>query len=140
MLLRFEDRNSMAHSIEARVPFLDYRLVETVLGMPSQFKVSEGWTKRLLRNGMRGILLEAIRQRRTKLGFETPEQEWAQGSLKKPFLQHAQDTVDLMQGILKPSLIEEISAMLQGRRRFGTLPWRTVCLGAWMKRHGVTLS
>lgn len=140
MLLRFEDRNSMAHSVEARVPFLDYRLVERVLGMPGEYKIARGWTKRLLRDGLKGILPEPIRQRRDKLGFATPEQEWATGSLKQDFLRHAKDTVVMMNGILRPRLMEQIESMLDKRLAFGPLPWRVVCLGAWIQRHNVALN
>jgi asparagine synthase (glutamine-hydrolysing) len=68
-LLRYEDRNSMAHSIEARVPFLDHRLVELAFGLPAEAKVRGADTKRLLREAMKGVLPEPIRTRRDKLGF-----------------------------------------------------------------------
>ena len=68
-LLRYEDRNSMAHSIEARVPFLDHRLVELAFRLPAETKVRGADTKRLLREAMRGVLPEPIRTRRDKLGF-----------------------------------------------------------------------
>jgi asparagine synthase (glutamine-hydrolysing) len=68
-LLRYEDRNSMAHSIEARVPFLDHRLVELAFRLPATEKVRGADTKRLLREAMRGVLPEPIRTRRDKLGF-----------------------------------------------------------------------
>ena len=68
-LLRYEDRNSMAHSIESRVPFLDHRLVEFVFSLPPEEKVRGAETKRLLRRAMAGTLPERVRQRRDKLGF-----------------------------------------------------------------------
>jgi asparagine synthase (glutamine-hydrolysing) len=68
-LLRYEDRNSMAHSIEARVPFLDHRLVEYAFALPADAKVRGADTKRLLRDAMKGTLPEPIRTRRDKLGF-----------------------------------------------------------------------
>ena len=75
-LLRYEDRDSMAFSVEARVPFLDYRLVEYVFSLPATLKIRNGWTKWILRQAMRGILPEEIRFRRDKLGFPTPERTW----------------------------------------------------------------
>lgn len=68
-LLRFEDRNSMAHSIEARVPFLDHRLVEFLFGIPDAWKVRDTRTKFLFREAMTGILPEPIRSRTDKIGF-----------------------------------------------------------------------
>jgi asparagine synthase (glutamine-hydrolysing) len=76
VLLRYEDRNSMAHSIETRLPFLDYRLVEFLVNCPEHLKLRGGWTKWILRQAMRGILPDKIRLRRRKLGFDTPERQW----------------------------------------------------------------
>ncbi|HLA76355.1 MAG TPA: asparagine synthase (glutamine-hydrolyzing) [Vicinamibacteria bacterium] len=75
-LLRYEDRNSMAFSIEARTPFLDYRLVERALALPASDLIRDGWTKALLRDAMTGVLPESVRLRRDKLGFATPETRW----------------------------------------------------------------
>ena len=75
-LLRYEDRNSMAFSIEARTPFLDYRLVERAMALPADDLIRDGWTKALLRQAMIGILPESVRLRRDKLGFATPEARW----------------------------------------------------------------
>ena len=77
-LLRFEDRNSMAHSIEARVPFLDHRLVEFAFRLPGEFKVRGVDTKAILREAMRGVLPEPIRTRKDKVGFRAePSATWA---------------------------------------------------------------
>jgi asparagine synthase (glutamine-hydrolysing) len=81
VLLRYEDRNSMAHSIETRLPFLDYRLVEFLVNCPEHLKLRAGWTKWILREAMRGILPDKIRLRRRKLGFDTPESQWMRAQL-----------------------------------------------------------
>jgi len=75
-LLRYEDRNSMGFSVEARVPFTDYRLVEYVLNMPSCYKIHNGWTKYILRKAFEDLLPSGIIWRRDKIGFETPEKNW----------------------------------------------------------------
>ncbi|MFL6706777.1 MAG: asparagine synthase (glutamine-hydrolyzing) [Massilia sp.] len=75
-LLRYEDRNSMHHSIEARLPFLDYRLVETCFGINSNLKISQGWTKHILRVAMHGLAPSSILWRTNKLGFEAPVTTW----------------------------------------------------------------
>lgn len=75
-LLRFEDRNSMAFGVEARTPFLDYRLVERALAFPARDLIRGGWTKALLRDAASGLVPESVRLRRDKLGFATPEARW----------------------------------------------------------------
>ena len=76
-LLRFEDRNSMAHSVEARVPFLDHRLVEFTFSLPDRSKVDGVRTKAVLRDAMEGILPEPIRVRSDKIGFRAePTATW----------------------------------------------------------------
>jgi len=75
-LLKWDDKNSMAHSVESRTPFLDYRLVEYTLSLKSSAIIKNGYTKAILRKAMKGILPEEIRIRRDKVGFETPEDEW----------------------------------------------------------------
>lgn len=75
-LLRYEDRNSSAFSLEARVPFLDHRLVEFIFSLPMDQRIRNGWTKYILRQAMKGILPEEIRLRRSKIGFAVPEFDW----------------------------------------------------------------
>lgn len=75
-LLKWEDRNSMWFSLESRVPFLDYRLVEKTLASASDNKIKNGMTKYILREAMKGILPEKIRVRKDKIGFGTPQDEW----------------------------------------------------------------
>jgi asparagine synthase (glutamine-hydrolysing) len=75
-LLRYEDKNSMWHSIEARVPFLHRPFFEYVASLPLDRKLRSGWTKYVFRLAMQDILPEKIRLRRSKIGFETPEKRW----------------------------------------------------------------
>ena len=80
-LLRYGDRNSMAHSREVRLPFCDHRLAELALSLPPQHLMGEVQTKRLLRESMRGILPEEVRTRWNKQGFRPPQETWFQGPL-----------------------------------------------------------
>ncbi len=82
-LLHWEDRNSMAHSIESRIPFLDYRLVEWVFSLPTDQKIKGAETKFILRNAMKNILPEKVRTRMDKVGFATPTDLWTTKLLKK---------------------------------------------------------
>jgi len=85
-LLKWEDRNSMHFSLEARVPFLDYRLVEKIMSTQAELLINKGMTKYLLREAMRDILPEAIRMRKDKVGFGTPQDEWFRTELWQAFV------------------------------------------------------
>jgi asparagine synthase (glutamine-hydrolysing) len=80
-LLRYEDRNAMAHSLEARVPFLDHRLVELCFSLPGSELIHGGETKSVLRRALADLLPPDVRGRRDKLGFVTPERRWLRGEL-----------------------------------------------------------
>jgi len=75
-LLHYEDRNSMAFAIEARVPFVDYRVVEYAMSIPASFKIHNGWSKYPLRCAGEGILPKEIQWRKDKMGFVTPQNAW----------------------------------------------------------------
>ena len=75
-LLRYEDRNSMAFSLEARVPFLDHRVVEYCFALPNQFKIDPPHTKLVLRKAMNGRLPSSVTTRQDKLGYPTPAANW----------------------------------------------------------------
>jgi len=82
LLLRMEDRSSMAFSLEARVPLLDHRLVEYGISLPDHLKVHHGWSKFAIREAMRGVLPDAVRQRTSKLGFAAPDRRWLAHDLR----------------------------------------------------------
>lgn len=138
MLLHWEDRDSMAHSIEARVPFLDYRLVEFLIGLPGDYKIGQGFTKRIMRDAMRGVIPESIRGRTDKLGFVTPEQVWL-ASHADQFRSALEDAIGAAQGIVRPEAKAMLEDMIAGRIRFSSTPWRIICFGAWMRCFKVVL-
>src|SRR5262245_2108423 len=74
----------MAHSVEARLPFLDYRLVTHLFGLPAHWKVRGPWNKFILREAMRGRIPESVRERPDKMGFPTGEQKWFAHDLYEP--------------------------------------------------------
>jgi asparagine synthase (glutamine-hydrolysing) len=80
-ILRNYDRCSMAHGIEVRMPIMDWRLVTFVFGLPPESKVGGGYTKRIFRDAMTGIMPESIRLRRAKIGFNSPMIEWFNGGM-----------------------------------------------------------
>jgi asparagine synthase (glutamine-hydrolysing) len=83
LILRMEDRSSMAFSIEARVPLLDHKLVEYGVSLPDHLKVRNGWSKYAVRQAVRGTIPERVRLRRSKLGFPAPDRLWVQRDLRK---------------------------------------------------------
>jgi len=90
-LLKWDDRNSMAFSIEGRYPFLDYRLIEFAMQLPVEMNLHSGWNKYLLRNTLGNLLPPEIQWRRSKVGFVTPQSSWLNTSLKSTFLDWAEN-------------------------------------------------
>jgi asparagine synthase (glutamine-hydrolysing) len=132
MLLHWEDRNSMAHGIEARVPFLDHRVVEFAIGLGDRHKIVGGDTKRVLRRAMSGILPEKIGQRRDKLGFTTPEETWFRGPLREAVLGGVEQTLERYPGLLNPRGVRaHVADMIEGRRPVDFSIWRIISLGIW---------
>ena len=80
-LLRYEDRNSMGNSVETRLPFMDYRLLELGIALPIKLKLKNGYGKFCLREITDGIVPNKIRLARYKMGFDTPDKMWLEGGL-----------------------------------------------------------
>jgi asparagine synthase (glutamine-hydrolysing) len=81
-LLKWDDRNFMAFAVEGRYPFLDHELIELCLQFQPRILYDRGWTKCPLRNGLSGLLPSPLRHRRSKFGFETPQDDWLCGPLR----------------------------------------------------------
>jgi asparagine synthase (glutamine-hydrolysing) len=77
-LLRFEDKNSMYHSIESRLPFLDHHLLDYSVSLNSNHKIHKGWSKYILRKSMENILPKEIVWRKNKFAFNAPDKKWMQ--------------------------------------------------------------
>jgi len=105
-LLRYADRNSMAHGVEIRLPFLDHTLVEFVFSLSSHFKIREGWTKWLLRQSMEDILPREIVHRRDKTGFEPPQRVWMQDPTLQEYVHEAKRSL-VKAGILAPGVLQK---------------------------------
>jgi len=82
-ILNQYDRCSMANSVECRMPFMDYRIVEFIFSLPLESKVGGGFTKRVLRSAMYGILPDAIRLNKLKIGFNAPIVDWFHGPMRE---------------------------------------------------------
>jgi asparagine synthase (glutamine-hydrolysing) len=135
-LLKYEDRSSMAHSIEARVPFLDYRLVEFMASMPDKMKIRNGQMKWLLRQAIQGVVPEAVRLRRDKMGFGTPENDWLKS--RPAMLKHLfADADSVRRGWLNGSKIQRILDDPKALARLDhRILWRWINIELWSKKFG----
>ena len=138
MQLRWEDRDSMAHSVESRAPFLDVDLVEFLHGLPDEFRYARGESKRVLRHAVRGIVPNSVIDRRDKMGFVTPEAIWVRSQGKKFFQNAIENTVNRSNGVIKPEAIQYFADMIDGKRQFSHSLWRVVSYGMWLARFKVT--
>lgn len=129
MLLRYEDRNSMAHSVESRLPFLDYRLVEFVQSLPDDYKIHQGQTKSILRNSMKNILPDQIRTRMDKIGFETPEEKWEKEHTSE-FRAMIKDSIEKTNGIINEKALSYFDDVVLGSKLDFTV-WRIINFGKW---------
>lgn len=140
-LLHYEDRNSMAHSIEARVPMLDYELVQFAVNCPPNLKLRDGWTKWILRQALRGILPEPVRLRRSKLGFATPQKQWLQHDVRGMVRSLIQNSEFTLRRILSSSKVrQQLDSFVSGRA--GSIDdleaFRIVNLELWARAFEVT--
>ncbi|NPA71532.1 MAG: asparagine synthase (glutamine-hydrolyzing) [Gammaproteobacteria bacterium] len=137
-LLRYEDRNSMWHSIESRVPFLTPQLVHFVYSLPESYLISsDGTTKAIFRAAMRGLVPEPILARRDKVGFATPERVWLQ-ALQPWVAKTLKSAEDMMLPVLNLAAArEQWQAMLRGSRLFRWTFWRWLNLIRWSERFAV---
>jgi len=137
-LLHWADRNSMANSIESRVPFLDYRVVEFCLRSPDNFKLKNGITKRILRESMKNILPRQIYERQDKMGFVTAEQVWVQDEMKDVFKTKIRESVEKSNGLLTSEVISIADDMLEKRVPYDNKFWSWLTLGQWVDKFKVS--
>lgn len=133
-LLRYADRNSMAHSVEVRLPFLDHRLAEFVSRLPARYKIHNGVSKRILRRAVSDIVPPNVLARTDKIGFVTPQTSWMRDGLK--------DRIDAViksprfreRGIFAPAAIERFwSEHQSGAWDHSNALWRAVVLELWFE-------
>ncbi len=135
LLLHWGDRNSMAFSIEARVPFLDHRLVEYIAALPLDQKIRGGVTKYVLRRAIRGLVPDAIRCRMDKMGFVTPEEAW----MKDELAPHILDLFSAPEFSRRSywdaeRVLQNYKEFLDGRSEYSTEFWRIACAEIWLRQ------
>lgn len=135
-LLKWEDRNSMWFSLEARAPFLDYRLVENSLASSENMLIRKGYTKNILRESMRGYLPEIIRIRKDKIGFDTPQNEWFKENNWSDFIKDILTSESFTgRGIINATDAKRIySDYLNGGKDVSKEIWKWVHLEMWFRQ------
>jgi asparagine synthase (glutamine-hydrolysing) len=126
-LLRDTDVMSMAHSLEVRVPFLDHRLLETVLRLPESTKRERGKPKSLLVRAVADLLPEVIRARRDKRGFVFPFDTWLRGPLRATSLEWQAGLTDL----LVTEAVTRVQRAYEDGRVHWSRPWALAVLQGW---------
>lgn len=137
-LLRYEDRNSMAFSIESRVPFLTPTVVSFMLALPEEYIITQdGISKAVFRRAMRGIVPDSILDRKDKIGFATPEFGWL--TALKPWVECAlqSEAAGQIPALNLKEVEREWSLMLGGKKTFNFNVWKWVNLIEWSKHFKV---
>jgi len=133
-LLRYADRNSMAYSREVRLPFLDHRLVEFLYAIPMEQKLRGSTTKIILRNAIKSIVPEEIRNRKDKLGFAAPEVSWLRGPLRKWTEEIFSSSEFREREWLDPTMVDNVWKRFQaGEGSLYTSVWRLLSLELWAR-------
>ncbi|MDA0296103.1 MAG: asparagine synthase (glutamine-hydrolyzing) [Planctomycetota bacterium] len=137
-LLRYEDRSSMAHSIEARVPLIDHELVEHAMRVPSQHLFARGQSKSVFREAMREFLPTSIRTRRTKMGFASAQQIWMQSEFGDMIRGRVRDS-EALQELIDPTPLLTLEPRLAKSQLVQDTLFRAASLATWFDRFGVRL-
>jgi asparagine synthase (glutamine-hydrolysing) len=138
MLLRYEDRNSMAVSIENRTPFLTPALVNFVFSLPEEYIIdADGTSKSVFRRALRGIVPNAILDRRDKIGFATPERDWLVAL--RPWAEKVlhSEVARALPALQLPVVQQQWQAVLSGRRSFDFQMWRWLNVICWAQQSQV---
>jgi len=138
-ILRQVDRNSMAFSIEARLPFLDYRLVEYTFSLPTRQKIENGLSKQVYRRAMDGILPDLIRDRLNKLGFVTAEEDWLREGSNGAFMR-VYDGIPAGAPYNRSYVQQLFSGFVSGKHGYDPLLWKVFNLEQLRSQGRVSLA
>jgi asparagine synthase (glutamine-hydrolysing) len=127
------DRMTMAHSIEARPPLLDHKLVEFAATIPPRLQLRGGTTKVLFKQAMRGVLPDDIIDR-PKQGFAVPVAQWLRGPLRDYTRDLLLSASCRQRGVLNPASVERVLALHQSGRDLDLQIWTMVSLELWCRR------
>jgi asparagine synthase (glutamine-hydrolysing) len=134
-LLHYEDRNSMKFSIEARVPYLDVDFSSYIASLPYDQKIRNGVTKFALRNAIKGIIPEIIRNRMDKMGFVTPEEEWMKYELSQFIFDILYSTSFKKRPYWNSDkVLKDYQEFIEGKTAYSNDIWRIVCTELWLRK------
>jgi asparagine synthase (glutamine-hydrolysing) len=129
--LRYADRNSMAHGVEVRLPFLQQELVQFIFSLPATYKMNNGFSKLLLRKTLEGQLPDSIVWRKDKVGFEPPQAQWMQRQDMQELLMHSKQQL-LAKGIINQRY-SKAAPTPQSAYAPENIDWYCLCAGLWME-------
>jgi asparagine synthase (glutamine-hydrolysing) len=129
-LLQIEDRVSMAHGLESRVPFLDHPLVEFSATIPSNIKFKDGTMKQVLKTAMKSILPEIIMNRKDKMGFPVPLTQWIKGEAKEFIYDIFSSEAALSRELINNG---KFLKRLNQEPEYGRKVWGMLCLELWQQ-------
>ena len=138
-LLHFEDRLSMAHSVESRVPFLDHRLVDFVFSLPSKYKIKPPYTKIIHREAMKELIPEKIYRRKDKGIFSSPFYAlWMKGEMKNYISDILTSTAFRQRDLWNlPRINHHWQRYLAGDNRNAEMLYNVIALELWFRVYGV---
>jgi asparagine synthase (glutamine-hydrolysing) len=128
-LLKYEDKNSMRNSIETRLPFIDYKVLEVAISLNTNFKIKDGWTKYILRKVVNKILPKNIVWRKNKLGFEAPTKTWI-------------DSISSMMedSILNSNIINKLTDNIDFHKLDEKQKWKLFNIAKWEEIYNVEIN
>jgi asparagine synthase (glutamine-hydrolysing) len=136
--LALTDRNAMAHSIEARVPYIDRRIAEFAFALPDNYKIGGGERKHILRLVGRKFLPRTIVDRVDRIGFGAPIHRWISVNFREELAALADSPTFAKSGVLDPALLRDyIDAFLAGRHRDAATLWRLFAIDRWARIYAV---
>jgi asparagine synthase (glutamine-hydrolysing) len=131
-ILRQVDRNSMAFSVEARLPFLDYRLAEFLYSLPVHFMIRDGYTKFAYRMAMKDLIPKEVLWRKTKVGFKMPEYEILKSNRK--FIVDQINSLPDNEYVNREQSIKMLDSILIDKNHYNSIIWRIVCFALWKNK------
>jgi asparagine synthase (glutamine-hydrolysing) len=139
IVLGYGDRNSMAHSVEARVPYFDRAFVELMFSLPDSCKVGKGVRKRALRDVARRYVPPEITERADRMGYGTPDEEMIRGPLRNAIDEAVNDPAFRQSGwIVAPEASRFLSEFRLGQHQDYRAVWRLFVLSRWARKFSVS--